>query len=251
MSCGKCGLPVGGDKTIALGRDWHPDCFRCGTCGDRLPGEFFQKDGTPYCRRDYFNAFLMKCASCGQPIEGREIVDKGQHFHEACFVCAGCRKPCDKGYFTKNGAKYCPHCNIDENVGKQGERDALGHCSICYKHLNAGEPFLTVASQRYHTGCFKCEFCKRPIPGHEHYHTEEVSSKLTKACCDSCYNSGRAEVCGGCGGVLLSGTSTSALGKRFHLQCFKCASCQRVMPKGELFVVDSGNALCNSCGQHV
>jgi len=242
---------VGGDKTLALGRDWHPACFTCVDCGQALPGEFFSKDGAPYCRRDYFNRFLHKCGQCGQPIEGREIVDKGLHFHESCFGCAGCGKPCDKGYFTKNGVKYCPRCNIDENVGKQAEIEALGHCAICYSNFKPGEGYLSEGANRYHAGCFKCEICKRPIPGHEKYHTEEVSSKLTKACCNSCYNGGRAELCGGCGGVLLSGTSTSALGKRFHLHCFKCGNCQRVMPKGEMFINDNGRALCNPCGRNL
>eukprot|EP01113_Clastostelium_recurvatum_P046499 TRINITY_DN815_c0_g1_i1.p2 TRINITY_DN815_c0_g1~~TRINITY_DN815_c0_g1_i1.p2 ORF type:complete len:274 (-),score=33.03 TRINITY_DN815_c0_g1_i1:140-886(-) len=248
MSCGRCGGQITDEKTVALGRDWHKHCFTCTACGSSLPGEFFAKDGAPYCKADYFQRFLNQCAQCHQPIEGREVIKEGRHYHEMCFTCAGCHKPCDKAYFVKGGNRLCPNCNVDENVRLKPAREEAGHCGVCYKQLEQGEDSMLVNGQRYHQHCFKCEHCRRPIGPHEDYHPEEVSSKLTKACCNNCFET-RAEKCYGCGGPILTGTSTSALGRRYHLQCFKCDQCHRPLPKGEMFVNDGGRIKCDSCGK--
>jgi len=247
MSCSKCYGALGREKTVAAGKEYHPACFVCASCGCSLPGEFYQRDGQPYCKDHFASIFLPPCASCGQPIEGKEVIDKGRHYHEKCFHCSGCGQPCDKGYFERGGAKYCPNCNIDANVKLQPSRQASGHCAICYKHFQSGEDHLQIGTEKYHKHCFKCELCKRPI-GDGQYYTEEITSKLSKGCCESCY--ARAERCYGCGSVILSGTHTSALGRKYHIKgCFKCENCNTEMPKGTMFVNDNGRVLCPTCGR--
>lgn len=53
----------------ALGCAWHPEHFVCARCGGELGGgSFFEKDGVPYCPRDYGRLFSPRCARCAQPI---------------------------------------------------------------------------------------------------------------------------------------------------------------------------------------
>jgi hypothetical protein len=38
------------DKRLsAMDKMWHPDCFKCATCGQKFRSRFFQHEGVPYC----------------------------------------------------------------------------------------------------------------------------------------------------------------------------------------------------------
>lgn len=53
----------------ALGSTWHPEHFVCSHCQKEMGGSnFFEKDGAPYCERDYFQLFSPRCGLCSEPI---------------------------------------------------------------------------------------------------------------------------------------------------------------------------------------
>ncbi len=53
----------------ALGKIWHPEHFQCVHCGAELGTQnFFERDGAPYCEKDYQQLFSPMCAACGGPI---------------------------------------------------------------------------------------------------------------------------------------------------------------------------------------
>lgn len=55
-----------------MGKDWHPECFNCTKCHIPLsPDNFFEKNGKPYCEKDYYDLFSPKCYGCLKPIKGR------------------------------------------------------------------------------------------------------------------------------------------------------------------------------------
>lgn len=58
---------------MALDQQWHIWCFKCGTCGTVLHGEYMGKDGVPYCERDYQKQFGVKCAYCNRYISGKVL----------------------------------------------------------------------------------------------------------------------------------------------------------------------------------
>lgn len=62
-----------GQALIALERQWHIWCFKCGTCGQVLHGEYMGRDGVPYCERDYQKQFGVKCAYCTRYISGKVL----------------------------------------------------------------------------------------------------------------------------------------------------------------------------------
>jgi len=56
--------------TNAMGKTWHPPCFKCTECRKQLaPDRFFEKNGKPYCEDDFHKLFSPKCAGCHKPIK--------------------------------------------------------------------------------------------------------------------------------------------------------------------------------------
>ena len=74
--CAACNKPIIGQVCTALGRTWHPEHFTCVTCEVPLgAASFFERDGKPFCERDYHEKFAPRCAYCNGP-----ILDVSSHF---------------------------------------------------------------------------------------------------------------------------------------------------------------------------
>lgn len=72
----------------ALDQTWHPEHFFCAHCGKQFDDEgYHEKDGKPYCKRDYFDLYAPKCAACNGPIKDDYISALNQQWHPDCFVC--------------------------------------------------------------------------------------------------------------------------------------------------------------------
>lgn len=72
-----------GQALVALDQQWHIWCFKCGSCGTVLHGEYMGRDGVPYCERDYQKQFGVKCAYCNRFISGKVLqVNKGDPLSE-------------------------------------------------------------------------------------------------------------------------------------------------------------------------
>lgn len=73
---------------------WHGRCLKCYKCERGLSDETscFVRNGKAYCREDYCNSFLQRCAGCQQPITKVDLVlrIRNQTFHMGCFRCVVC-----------------------------------------------------------------------------------------------------------------------------------------------------------------
>ncbi|XP_027707746.1 actin-binding LIM protein 1 isoform X1 [Vombatus ursinus] len=165
---------------------------------------------------------VIQCYKCGEPCKGEVLRVQARHFHIKCFTCKVCG--CDLaqgGFFIKNGEYLC---TLDY------QRMYGTRCNGCGEFVE-GE-VVTALGKTYHPNCFACTICKRPFPP-----GDRVTFNGRDCLCQLCaqpMSSSHQEVssssnCAGCGRDIKNGQALLALDKQWHLGCFKCKSCGKVL----------------------
>ncbi|XP_037394471.1 actin-binding LIM protein 1a isoform X9 [Pygocentrus nattereri] len=166
---------------------------------------------------------LIQCYKCGEACKGEVLRVQNKHFHIKCFTCKVCG--CDLaqgGFFMKNGDYLC---TLDY------QRIHGTRCNACGEFVE-GE-VVTALGKTYHPACFVCTICKRPFPAGDRvtfngkdclcqYCAEPMSPGPTK-------NITGPSTCAGCGRDIKNGQALLALDKQWHLGCFKCKACGKVL----------------------
>ncbi|XP_014219811.1 LIM/homeobox protein Lhx9-like [Copidosoma floridanum] len=139
LACGGCGRDIAERWYLkAADRAWHCGCLRCCHCRLPLAAELtcFSRDGNIYCKEDYYRLFsASRCSRCRAGISATEMVMRARDlvYHVACFTCASCGTPLNKGdhFGQRDGLVYCRRdyelicCSVDYG-STSGSVDDLG-----------------------------------------------------------------------------------------------------------------------------
>uniref|UniRef100_A0A2K6G4H9 Actin binding LIM protein 1 n=1 Tax=Propithecus coquereli TaxID=379532 RepID=A0A2K6G4H9_PROCO len=165
---------------------------------------------------------VIHCHKCGEPCKGEVLRVQTKHFHIKCFTCKVCG--CDLaqgGFFIKNGEYLC---TLDY------QRMYGTRCHGCGEFVE-GE-VVTALGKTYHPNCFACTICKRPFPPGDRV-TFNGRDCLCQLCAQPMSSSPKEATCSsncaGCGRDIKNGQALLALDKQWHLGCFKCKSCGKVL----------------------
>ncbi|KAM7053432.1 actin-binding LIM protein 2 isoform 13-T13 [Acridotheres tristis] len=164
------------------------------------------------------------CNTCGKPCKGEVLRVQSKYFHIKCFVCKACG--CDLaqgGFFVRQGDYIC---TLDY------QRLYGTRCFSCDEFIE-GE-VVSALGKTYHPDCFVCAVCRLPFPA-----GDRVTFNGKECICQKCSlppssSTGSFPVqnlrnCGGCGSEIKNGQSLVALDKHWHLGCFKCNTCGKLL----------------------
>ncbi|XP_010784711.1 actin-binding LIM protein 1-like isoform X2 [Notothenia coriiceps] len=180
---------------------------------------------------------IIPCFRCGDSCKGQVLRVQNNHFHINCFTCKVCG--CDlaqSGFFMKNSDYYCP-------LDFQRIHGTL--CNNCGEFVEG--QVVTVLGKTYHPACFVCTGCKQPFPA-----GDCVTFSGKDCLCQRCIRPvspvlnpkdlSSSNNCSGCGRSIKNGQALLALGGQWHLGCFKCKACRKVL-SGE-YISKDGVAYC-------
>lgn len=228
--CGACCKPIVGQVVTAMGRTWHPEHFVCTHCQQEIGSRnFFEREGQPYCERDYHHLFSPRCYYCNGPILDKVVTALDRTWHPEHFFCAQCGAffgP--EGFHEKDGKAYCRKDYFDLFAPK---------CGGCARAIL--ENYISALSCLWHPECFVCRECFTPfINGSFFEHDGQPY-------CEVHYHARRGSLCSGCQ-KPITGRCISAMGKKFHPEHFVCAFCLKQLNKGT-FKEQNDKPYCQGC----
>uniref|UniRef100_F7BES1 Actin binding LIM protein family member 2 n=1 Tax=Callithrix jacchus TaxID=9483 RepID=F7BES1_CALJA len=137
-----------------------------------------------------------------------------------------------------------PACGCDLAEGGFFVRQGEYICTLDYQRLYGTRCFscdqfiegevVSALGKTYHPDCFVCAVCRLPFPP-----GDRVTFNGKECMCQKCslpmsvgsstHLSQGLRSCGGCGTEIRNGQALVALDKHWHLGCFKCKSCGKLL----------------------
>lgn len=252
--CAGCSKPLKEDGFFALGQLYHKNCFRCKFCKKRLGEKFFVKAGAGCCGECYSTT---RCAVCKEVITEGHVTFGELSIHSKCMKCQVCGEQVVDKYLTYKDLPICEKdfrrvghvCSVCDDIildrvcMVEGvvmcEKDYMElvstwPCSACGKDIPTdSHAALMVGEVRFHHDCLKCFVCEEKLDG-----KMVTLDKENKPYCTKDYDRKFTVCCGTCKLPILPKKGQTkaprirALGRDYHINCFKCEDCHLVLSSG-------------------
>eukprot|EP01116_Phalansterium_solitarium_P001756 TRINITY_DN11570_c0_g1_i1.p1 TRINITY_DN11570_c0_g1~~TRINITY_DN11570_c0_g1_i1.p1 ORF type:complete len:357 (-),score=104.27 TRINITY_DN11570_c0_g1_i1:224-1294(-) len=213
VGCHGCRKRVFGETLEACGHLWHPACFKCTLCYDKLGAAFVEKQGLPYCKK--CSAAPMATAGSSTVAAKADAETVRQKLEETKLHNADARKLAGN---IEKGKMFCAECGQSLGVGEAVE----------------------VSGGMFHLVCLRCSKCNTELAATGGY--KVVNGDYVCAKCAGSSTGGG--FCGNCG-EKLTGQYVSAMGAKWHKECFVCTTCKKPFQGG--FAEKAGKPYCSGC----
>ncbi|KAL4862711.1 hypothetical protein BDV12DRAFT_39471 [Aspergillus spectabilis] len=169
------------------------------------------------------------CESCSLPIAGKVVTAAGTRFHPECFICHHCHTALECVAFYQE-----PDAKRNDRIAETPE-DEDAHALRFYCHLDFHELFsprckscktpiegevVVACGAEWHVGHFFCAECGDPFSSDTPF-----VEKDGYAWCLQCHSRRTAPQCLGCKKPVLDDVVITAVGGRWHDDCFACHEC--------------------------
>jgi len=179
---------------------------------------------------------IGNCTICGKAIvRAANLTEyKGAKYHSSCFKCASCKGDITgpEGFVNHQDSLYCKTCYDKELAEK---------CDKCKKSLTDGG--IRFQDKPYHKTCFHCGGCKAELAEGQFFVNADTPF------CAKCHTDQFSERCSleSCGKPIPAGSQFVEIeSKKYHKNCFKCTSCDKVI-SDQPFVKDAEGNFCADC----
>ena len=201
--CQGCQKWIAGKVVHALGTTYHPGCFVCAHCSEGLEHvAFYEHEGLPYCHFDYHELFSKRCFHCRTPIV-------------------------DERYITVQD---------EELTGQDGETKERCYHELHFFCANCGDPFLDPKAAGSAAGSDPGLMTADENGKVKHGGMEFIVHKGYPYC-EKCHVNLHKPRCKGCKKPIVYDLIT-ALGGKYHPECFTCTQCRRPFEDTQFFVKD-------------
>ncbi len=179
-----------------------------------------------------------RCRKCSHLVNSSSeggIKFNNRSYHINCFTCALCHEKLGNSQIKQftlhdNGDPWCPQCE-------------LAHAKTCYgceERILAGGS-IGFASKSYHTDCFRCGQCQKPLANEKGLYLYE-----SKPCCALCYTERFALRCSKCSKPIAR-QYTTYKNKNFHINCFVCVKCHKPLADEKGCYSHESMPCCTAC----
>jgi len=179
---------------------------------------------------------IGNCTICGKAIvRAANLTEyKGAKYHTSCFRCASCKGDITgpEGFINHHESLYCKPCYDKELAEK---------CQKCKKSLTDGG--IRFQEKPYHKDCFHCGGCNVELAEGKFFVNSDTPY------CSKCHTDKFSERCSldSCGKPIPAGSQFVEVdSKKYHKNCFKCTSCEKVI-SDQPFVKDAEGNFCADC----
>jgi hypothetical protein len=206
--CLKCSKRISEAEYVSLGGGsitLHRACFACFRCGRGLAGQqFTAKSGVPQCRECYLAANAPQCSGCGQPVVGECLKAGGKPWHPNCFQCVTCSTSlADTGFYFFEEKPYCdkhhPKLMAQAKRATEVTRSSDARLSAHQDPPKAAQPPPAA----------------EPPPPQQQQEEQAPEED--------------AKMCSACSKAITDGKAVNAVGRFFHLACFRCPFCSQAI----------------------